>query len=638
MLFGWFSLSKMAGDTTTAAAFAAMQQAAHLGNHQQRKQVLQGDNYQLLVAQPDLLSAAGDSLFAIAQQADRMTLAFGRLDDVPELIAEFGLDATLLASDADVLLAAYLAHGERIKQRLSGDWLVLDIHADSCVVLQCHQGYSSCYYQQQGDRLWFASRLPVLLAAATRPLRPNWHEISSFMLAWHQGSENQQAYITQYADIYRVPCGQQLRFDATGLHRQRYFWPLQEIHPTPPASQPEAVAEVERLLTKAVSSRLTFRSKVASMLSGGFDSSTVTVYAATLKNPAQTELPTYSHVPAHPEFAVQSAHEVGNEKPLIDDVIAMTPGLAPHFVNSAQRSTFASMQQTWQILGQPIHAGINSYWLLDIFERSTQDGNGVLLSGEMGNPTTSFAGNMYQRTFMQLYRQRGLLRTIKHKIVTPYLQNPWQRLKKRLGIYPAHFFEFGYIQPVLCRQLDLRSRMKQLDFVQGIRIAPTSSQAMMYNTLFAGDHPRGQMGAEFSEYFGFLFSDPYSYRPLQQYLLSVPNEFFFDDAGKPKAIIRLLMKDRLPPSILNAQAKGRQSGDIGKRLEADFPAMEQLLSRAKHSPTVQQALCLDKLTADFERLRDAPTEQRRLYLCHAVTRAMMLIMFLMQFDEAAQPH
>jgi hypothetical protein len=56
------------------------------------------------------------------------------------------------------------------------------------------------------------------------------------MLAWHQGSENKQAYITQYADIYRVPCGQQLRFDATGLHRERYFWPLQEVHPTPPVS------------------------------------------------------------------------------------------------------------------------------------------------------------------------------------------------------------------------------------------------------------------------------------------------------------------------------------------------------------------------------------------------------------------
>lgn len=637
MLFGWFSLSNQADDTTTASTFLAMQQAAHLDNHQQQSRVLQGANYQLFVAQPDLLSAAGDRLFALAQRAERMTLAYGRIDDASELIAEFRLDDSMLASDADVLLAAYLAHGERIKQRLSGDWLVVDISAESCIVLQCHQGYSSCYYQQQGDRLWLASRLPVLLAAATRPLRPNWHEISSFMLAWHQGSENQQAYITQYADIYRVPCGQQLRFDTTGLHRERYFWPLQEIHPTPPVSQQEAVAEVDRLLTKAMRSRLNFRSRVASMLSGGFDSSTVTVYAAALKNSAQTELPTYSHVPAHPEFAVQSAHEVGNEKPLIDDVIAMTPGLAPHFVTSAQRSTFASMQQTWQILGQPIHAGINSYWLLDIFEQSTADGNGVLLSGEMGNPTTSFSGNMYQRSFAQLYRQRGLLRTIKHKIVTPYIQNPWQRLKKRLGIYPAHFFEFGYIQPELCQQLELRNRMKQLDFVQGIRITPTSSQAMMYTTLFAGDHPRGQMGAEFSEYFGFLFSDPFSYRPLQQYLLSVPNDFFFDDAGKPKAIIRLLMKDRLPASILNAQAKGRQSGDIAKRIEADFPAMAQLLAQARHSPTVHQALCLDKLTADFQLLRDTPTAQRRIYVCHAVTRAMMLIMFLMQFDETAPP-
>lgn len=633
MLFGWFSSSTVADFSTSNLAFQAMQHAANTQNHQQQ-QVLQGNNFQVLLAQPDVLSAAGDQLFAVHQRDDEVVVAYGRIDDAYELAEQLSIPVD--SSDAQILLTAYLQRGDAIKQQLSGDWLVLHLTTTDCVVLQCHQGYSSCYYQQQGDVLMFASRLPVLLAAATKPLTPEWHQIANLMLAWHQGSMNEQAHLTKYEHIYRVPCGQQLRFNQQGITRHRYYWPLEEICPTPPTTPAEAVAQLEMLLEKSVRSRLNKRGRVASMLSGGFDSSTVTVYAAALKSATQPTLPTYSHVPAYPEFAVHNASVVGNEKPLIDDVIAMTPDLEPHFIDSADKSVFTAMQQTLKILGQPIHAGLNTYWLLDIFERSVQDGNAVLLSGEMGNATTSFAGSMYELPFRTFLRRHGVLRAIKHKWLTPWLLNPWRRLKKRLGIYPAHFFSFGYMQPSFCATLGLREKIKTLDFLQGSKIAITSSRHILYMMQFAGAHPRGQMGAEFAEYFGFLFSDPFSYRPLAQYMFCIPSEFFVDDHGRPKALIRQLMRHRLPASILNARAKGRQSGDICRRIDGDLPAMAALLEQASSSPHVQYALDLTKLTADFNKLRAQPIEKRSVLLCHSVSRAMMLIMFLQQFDEQHQ--
>ena len=311
----------------------------------------------------------------------------------------------------------------------------------------------------------------------------------------------------------------------------------------------------------------------------------------------------------------------------------MTTGLSPNFIDSADYSVFSAMQNTLAILGQPIHAGINSYWLLDIFKQSSVDGNTMLLSGEMGNATTSFSGIFQLLPFSQIYRQRGFLRAVKHKLVAPYLINPWRRLKKRLGMMPKFFFEFGYIRPELCEQLQLREKVKQLDFVQGISLPMQNPQDLMAMLFFAGDHPRGQLGSEFAEYYGFMFSDPFSYRPLQQYMMSLPNEFYFDEEGKGKAIIRQLMHDKLPASILNASAKGRQSGDISRRIEADLPAMAKLLEQMQKSVTALTVIDMNKLTRDFTKLVNSPVSGRSVWLCHSVSRALMLGMFLCQFDK-----
>ena len=632
MLFGWFSLSPQSAsvpDTT----LLAMRQAAGLANHQHQTEIVRPYCH-FVVAQPDLLTQAQVPFYAIKETAERVLIAHGRVDDSDVLAQELQLNNAKNYTNPQVMLAAYEMWGEeRVKQRLSGDWLIVDMTAERCIVLQCHQGYSSCYYQQQEQSVLFASRLPVIVAGIDTPLLPNLDRIARFMLAWHQGANNSKSHHTMYAGIFRVPCGHQFNFDKQGVSLSRYYWPQQEAHSPVPLNRTEAVSHIDKLLNQAIKSRVLKCGRIASMLSGGFDSSTVTIYAANQLLPSQQSLPTYSHVPAFPEFAVNSANEVGDEKPLIEDVIAMTAGLSPNFVDSADYSVFSAMQNTLAILGQPIHAGINSYWLLDIFEQSSLDGNTMLLSGEMGNATTSFVGIFQLQPFSQIYRQRGFLRAVKHKVVTPYLINPWRRLKKRLGIMPKFFFEFGYIRPELCEQLQFREKVKQLDFVQGISLPMQNPQDLMAMIFFAGDHPRGQLGSELSEYYGFMFSDPFSYRPLQQYMMSLPNEFYFDENGKGKAIIRQLMRDKLPTSILNASAKGRQSGDIGRRIEADFPAMAKLLEKMQRSDTVLAIIDMKKLGSDFNKLTSLPANRRSVLLCHTVSRACMLGMFLCQFDK-----
>jgi len=89
-------------------------------------------------------------------------------------------------------------------------------------------------------------------------------------------------------------------------------------------------------------------------------------------------------------------------------------------------------------------------------------------------------------------------------------------------------------------------------------------------------HDRGVLGTLFSLHFRCIARDPTSDRKLIELCARLPVEVF-SSKGIAKKIVRTIMKERLPASILHPKrARGRQSADWELRLRDEIePIIEE---------------------------------------------------------------
>jgi asparagine synthase (glutamine-hydrolysing) len=177
--------------------------------------------------------------------------------------------------DTEVLLHAYIEWGENCVQRLNGMFAfgLWDDAKRQLLLARDHLGVKPLFYAQRGSSLLFGSEIKALLA---HPLvkpevdREGLADIFSFRTC-------RVPYRTVYRDIYEVRSGHMAIFTQEMCRRVQY-WSLRSY---PHTDDLETTSErVRFLLEQAVTSQLVSDVPVVSMLSGGVDSSAVTMLAS----------------------------------------------------------------------------------------------------------------------------------------------------------------------------------------------------------------------------------------------------------------------------------------------------------------------------------------------------------------------
>src|SRR5690606_14307068 len=140
--------------------------------------------------------------------------------------------------------------------------------------------------------------------------------------------------------------------------------------------------EMYDIFSHAVAVRLKSPKPIASMLSGGLDSSAVSYIAARLLQQKNIPLTTFSHVPLFQKElqGIDIAEkQILDETPLILETVKAAGNINPILLNSANYSILQGMIDVLKIYDAPIHGAFNAYWIQDIFRTASQKGFGVLL-------------------------------------------------------------------------------------------------------------------------------------------------------------------------------------------------------------------------------------------------------------------
>lgn len=193
----------------------------------------------------------------------------GRFDRAPST----GLSA------ADTLLEAWTRQGRDALSLFEGAWVaaVLERATRKLWLLRDPFGIRRLYWARKGGRLAFATSPRELL-----PLPWVSREIARENLAEYLSFRYVHAPRTLLRDVHALPAGSLLTFDGgeprvEAWHHLRYAPPYSAM-----PDDRSTLEELERRLNRSVAARASGKERVGVFLSGGLDSSAITLFASRL--------------------------------------------------------------------------------------------------------------------------------------------------------------------------------------------------------------------------------------------------------------------------------------------------------------------------------------------------------------------
>ncbi len=177
---------------------------------------------------------------AVALDDDAVLLADARLDDRQSLAANLSrslnCDVPLEISDAQMLLHAWRAWGEGLRQRVIGDYafVVADVRARRLFAARSHPGWRPLFYAKSRAGVLVASSIDALACHPEVPKSPCDAAISAFLAFRDQGRGDPGR--TAMQAVRRVSSGGAVVFDTERQERELPPIWLWEHCPSPDVS------------------------------------------------------------------------------------------------------------------------------------------------------------------------------------------------------------------------------------------------------------------------------------------------------------------------------------------------------------------------------------------------------------------
>ena len=300
------------------------------------------------------------------------------------------------ASDTEVVLEMYRHHGEQCLQQLIGmfAFAIYEKSSGDTFLVRDHFGIKPLFYTSKDEKFAFASELKTLVATGVTDKQINYKSIvSALNYLWVSGNE------TMFTDCSKLPPAHFIRVTASGKVTLRQYWGLDgQLKQT---DEKNACAKLSEVLSVSIRRHMEADVPVSSFLSGGLDSSLISVLASEYNE----SLSTYTigtsandkkieQMPEDEKYARQLAEQHNfdhNEIVINPDIVKILP-------------------QIVRMLDEPIGdpAAINTYL---ICKAARENGVKVLLSG-MGADEIFF-GYRRQKAALLAMRYQNIPRVLR---------------------------------------------------------------------------------------------------------------------------------------------------------------------------------------------------------------------------------
>lgn len=311
------------------------------------------------------LSAAGHQPM-LSPDGSIALLFNGEIYDAPDYRAELEHDGYRFCTrtDTEVILALYERDGlQRMLERLNGMFaiVIVDTRRSTVHLLRDRLGIKPLYWAQIGTTLLFASEAKAFLAHPAFRAEIDPTQVDELLAFRYIAGE-----ASLLKGVRHVQPGHRLTITGAGVREARY-WTISDGVEKLALSRENAVDRLEHLLHCSVRSQLRSDVNVGCQLSGGVDSSLVTMLA---RSEPGAKASAFSIVVDDVKFS---------EERWILSAAATTGAVCHRFVFDAASFISALDAASWQ-MDQPIsHPNSLALWLLA--QRSRKHAT-VLLSGE----------------------------------------------------------------------------------------------------------------------------------------------------------------------------------------------------------------------------------------------------------------
>jgi asparagine synthase (glutamine-hydrolysing) len=563
-----------------------------------------------------------------------------RIDNHGELVRE--LDLPLAASDDEILAHAWARWGFCTVEHLIGGFAFAcwDPARQTLFLARDHVGERPLHFarlRSPAGGFAFASTPPGLCALPSVNSRINAAGMARFLAALSPvGTE------TFFEGVERLLPAHWMTVSPAGIEIRRYWHPVPS-RPIHYARDSDYIEDFRERFDRAVEARLSGADGIASQLSAGLDSSSVTVTAARLLAKEGRRLTTFTAVPRPGYDGSALNGRFGDEGPMASEVAALYPNIDHVFINTEGRDLLASTRRDSGLGGQPTFNPTNMLWIDATLDGMRSRGLSVLLSANGGNATTSFGGliglsDLFRRGhWLKLFRLTRELRAGGHTSWRGAASwaTGWIIPERLRRLYHPTMRDFSLtysaVHPQIAAEYGLREQALNEFF--GVESSTASVRRNLYEYYDPGIH-----NAVAAAGWQVEPRDATLDKRIFEFCFGVPIEQFLA-GGQSRSIIRRAMQGQLPESTLRRTTRGMQSADWYMILKAARPQLLAELTRIEHSPLARQLLDIPRMRTLLDTLPDSGYDRSEVSNAWhlALTRGLAAGSFIAQHDpEASQ--
>jgi asparagine synthase (glutamine-hydrolysing) len=511
--------------------------------------------------------------------------AAARLDNRRELMAALSLDDhSVVISDGELILQAYRHWGEECVTRLYGDWsfAVWQPAERKLFLARDHFGNTALYYYADPHLFAFASSRQTLLALNLPSIELDELYLAQVLISWpaYHGER------TIHRPIQRLPPAHVLTVTPDRLDVHQY-WRLEDTPLLHLPRREDYVAAFREVFDEAVRARLRApepdrlnapKNSIATTLSGGLDSGSITATAAQFLRETGQSLTAFTSVPRF-DTSNYVQKNFGDELPFAQATAEFAGNVDLQIIPATEFTPMQAIRRLLQIHQEPAHAAGNAYWLIELQQAAQLQGQRVLLTGQLGNAGISWMGDVFSQPLSFQLQKMGWRKWSKEKIkraLPPGLLIPRQIRHEE----QQNWYRRSAIRPDFASRLNLLELRLNDPDEQLLRTPLKQRSFIKPGRSFVGAL-HAQMGAAHH----LEVRDPSGDARVLAFTFSVPDHIFIDPAtGLDRWLIRAAMKDRLPDEVRLNRRRGRQAGDLVPRLRACAAEVEVALNELERGP------------------------------------------------------
>jgi len=481
------------------------------------------------------------------REGDLVVTADARLDNRDELFRALELSVDEPVPDSHLLLESYRKWGERCVDHLVGAF-AFAVWDDTEKTLFCardHMGVKPLYYHQSDSQFSVASEMRSLLRHPSVSHGLNDVRVGDFFVGRFGEKSN-----TIYNDLARLPPAHAVSVTTDTVEMWQY-WDLDPTRTVVLDSDAKYERRFRELFQQAVECRLRTAGSVGTTLSGGMDSSSVTVVARDILPDSE---------PLHTFSLVFNDAPSSDEREYIKTLTERS-GIAAQYIALDDIGVLVDRDVVFDDIDEPPFNTMH-YGLWELAKRAADTDTCIILDGAFGDAATGYGISLLQQLlrtgqWLRLWSELnqlsdGMTASVPGLFVNhaakPLIPDPLLRMYRSLRGAPVLERQMNpTLSNDFIERIGLRSRYKRL--YEDRALFGRHPRRMQYDSIMSANLTMVLEATDkkFARH-GIEMRHPFTDKRLLEFSLAIPTAQQLA-GGWTRSIIRRALSDLLPDKI-----------------------------------------------------------------------------------------